>query len=693
MRSSVFGVFVLTIVVPAFTSAADSKKAEVDRAVVGAALARPINDRDTTLKESQAFCAAKVPAMPKPKDATAWQKMADRMRADVLDHVVFRGAAAWRDAPLRVEWFDTIPGGPGYTIRKLRYEAAPGMWIPALLYMPDKITGRVPVMLNVNGHDAKGKAADYKQMRCINQAKRGIIALNVEWLRMGQLKGTGFQHSRMNQLDVCGVSGLAPFYLAMSRGLDVLLSLKEADPKRVGMAGLSGGGWQTIILSALDTRITLSNPVAGYSGFKTRAYNLTDLGDSEQTPTDLALYADYTHLTAMRAPRATLLTYNQKDDCCFAAPHALPPLQEAAAPIFRLFNRAKQLTTHINHDPGTHNFERDNREALYRAIGAEFFPTIGDKFNATEIPSEDEIKTAKELEVPLPETNADFHTLAVAAAAELPREPSLPAGDRAGAVAWQATTRADLAEVSRLAKYTIQAESVGTDEQSGMKIEYWNLQVGDRAEGAANAPLWSVPAVEIAPENARGTAIIVADAGRAQSGAATARWLSKGYRVVAIDPFYFGESKISEKDYLFALLVSAVGSRPIGIQSAQLAAVASWSSARRDGEPVVISATGPRASVVALVAAASAERGVDEVELSGAWGSLKELIRRDFTYETAPELFCFGLLARCDVARIVALIAPRKVTFLNANDEARSDLAELKSWYERWNVDHDPAPR
>ena len=53
---------------------------------------------------------------------------------------------------------------------------------------------RVPVVLNVNGHDAKGKAADYKQIRCINQARRGMLALNLEWFGMGQLQGDGFRH-------------------------------------------------------------------------------------------------------------------------------------------------------------------------------------------------------------------------------------------------------------------------------------------------------------------------------------------------------------------------------------------------------------------------------------------------------------------------------------------------------------------
>src|SRR6185437_6311588 len=100
------------------------------------------------------------------------------MRQETLECVVFRGEAAkWRDAETQVVWLDTIEGGPGYRIKKLRYEALPGLWIPALLYVPEEVRGRVPVMLAVNGHDGKGKAADYKQIRCINLAKRGMLVL------------------------------------------------------------------------------------------------------------------------------------------------------------------------------------------------------------------------------------------------------------------------------------------------------------------------------------------------------------------------------------------------------------------------------------------------------------------------------------------------------------------------------------
>ena len=221
-------------------------------------------------------------------------------------------------------------------------------------------------MLNVSGHDSNGKSAPYKQVHCINQVKRSMLALNVEWLGMGQLSQPNLTHSRMNQLDLCGASGLAPFYLSLKRGLDVLLAQPGADPARVAVTGCSGGGWQTIFISALDRRVTLANPVAGYSSFRTRVRHLKDLGDSEQTPCDLATLADYTHLTAMMAPRAILLTYNAKDECCFEAGYALPPLLEAAQPVFNLFGQQNRLRSHINYDPGTHNYERDNREAFYR---------------------------------------------------------------------------------------------------------------------------------------------------------------------------------------------------------------------------------------------------------------------------------------------------------------------------------------
>ena len=612
--------------------------------VLAPLLARDIIGPDLTLAEVQAYTEQRVPLMPALKSAADWDREATRLRRAALDAVIFRGEARqWRAAKTKVEWLDTIPGGPGYSIRKLRYEALPGLWIPALLYLPEKLTGKSPVHLAVNGHDGVGKAAPYKQIRCINLARRGVISLNAEWLGMGQLRSPGFAHYAMNQLDLCGSSGIAPFYLAMSRALDLLLALPEADPARVAVSGLSGGGWQTIFISSLDPRVTLANPVAGYSSFRTRARNFSDLGDSEQTPSDLATVADYTHLTAMLAPRGALLTYNAKDQCCFATGHALQPLLDAAQPVFTLLKADHKLRWHNNHVPGTHNFEQENREVFYRMLGDNFFPGAA-SFDPKEIPAESEVKPAAELNVPLPADNLDFNQLARQLMQPLPRNTAAGKGRPA--------QRELLGNVVRAKPYTVNAERAGEVTTNGVTATFWRLRMGEA---------WTVPAVELAQGAPRSTVLLVGDAGRKGLTSEIAPRLAAGQRVVVVDPFYFGESRITQKDFLFALLVAAVGDRPLGLQASQVSAVARWLATERKFGPVQLASVGPRSSVFATVAAALEEKAIAGLELRQPLGSLKELITQNLGVNQQPELFCFGLLEQFEVTQLRALVAPRPV--------------------------------
>ena len=655
------GVSILTASLPAQAPAQDEVAALLKHEIIG---------NELPLAEVQRYVESRVPKMPACATVSQWQAEADRMRQAVLDRVVFRGEAArWRDAPTKVQWLDAIEGGPGYRIKKLRYEALPGMWIPALLYEPDKLSGRVPAVLNVNGHTSLGKQYPPKQLRCINQAKRGLLALNIEWVGMGQLNTGGFSHARMNQLDLCGTSGLAPFYLCMKRGLDVLLSLENTDPQRVAVTGLSGGGWQTIVLSALDTRVTLTNPVAGYSSFLTRTRHFKDLGDSEQTPNDLATVADYTHLTAMMAPRPTLLTYNAKDDCCFESGYALQPLLDAAQPVFRLFGKAGFARWHMNQDPGTHNYEVDNRQALYRMLGDSFFAGNTD-FDAREIPSDGEMKTAEQLMIDLPTPNEDFHTLAMALSQGLPQAAVWPQ-DPIARENWRIDRRRQLHEVVRAKDYRVIATESGRETQGGLEAIYWRLLMdGD----------WTLPLVELAGPQAEKTAILVADGGRATAAAAAAQLLKDRYRVLAIDPFYVGEARCRQSDWLFALLVATVGDRPLGLQASQVSAAARWAAERHAGIPVTLVAIGPRACVFALVAAALETKAIAAVELHQTLGTLKEVLERNWSVSKAPELFCFGLLECCDIRQLAALVAPRPVRLVEPGDRAKGELAGVAEW-------------
>ena len=596
---------------------------------VTAALAEEIIGVDLALEEVQVFNETRVPDMPRVSTAKEWQTQATAIRNQVLDHVVFRGGAAdWRDTQLQVQWGETIEGLPGYRIKKLKFEALPGWWIPALLYEPLEMQGKVPVVLNVNGHARTGKATDYKQLRCINQAKRGMIALNVEWIGMGQFANR-MGHYQMAQLDLCGVAGIAPFYLNMSKGLDVLLAHPNADPDRVAVAGLSGGGWQTIFISSLDERVKLANPVAGYSSFKTRARHGKDLGDSEQTPNDLAVYADYTHLTAMLADRAALLTNNAYDRCCFTAGHALPPLIDAAAPIFSLLDRRDYLRTHINHKPGSHNFGVDNRQQLYRFMGDVFYP--GDtSFDALEIPSEAEVKSYDDLVVPLPEDNHSFNSIALGLMKALPKPQT-------GSPAEQ---RKRLLEIIHAKDYTVDVKKVGGE--GG--VVHFQFALGRD---------WTVPATVFTPSEAKATTLLIADEGRAKQTAAVTQLVEDGYRVVALDPFFFGESKIKSRDFLHVILMHAVGERALGVQAGQIAAIADW-AAEAYGEPVGLQSVGPRLSVAARLAAVQTE-AIQSVTLHDPMQSLKEVLTENRGANHLPEMMCFGLLEAFDLKQIEAL--------------------------------------
>ncbi|HEV8066129.1 MAG TPA: hypothetical protein VGP76_00230 [Planctomycetaceae bacterium] len=651
----------------------EKEAASQDQAVkeVSDALDRHLLDSIIPLEEVQAFISSHIPPMPEVRTVGEWEQYAQRARAQALERAVFRGEAArWRELPTRPVWGDTIAGGPGYRIKKLRYEAVPGLWIPALLYEPTVYKEqKVPVSLAVNGHEPKGKFADYKQIRCINQAKRGMIVLNMEYLGMGELTGPDFDHGRMNQIDLCGTSGVATFYLAMSRGLDILLAHEHADAARVAVQGLSGGGWQTITISAFDTRVTLTNPVAGYSSLQTRVRYGPDLGDSEQNPVDLETVVDYSQMTALLAPRAALLTYNFKDNCCFKADHALPPLVGAAEPIYQLYGKPNHLRTHVNHDPGNHNYGLDNRQQFYGMLKDFFFPSRSD-LNATEIPSEKEVKTADELRVGVPADNLNFNSLARKLAAPLPHDSTIPT-EPAERPSWLERRRALLRETVHahtwaLAEMAVGAEKVGPWNET----DYW-LRIGG---------LWTVPATELAPATPKGnrTVIVLADGGRVKAADEVMRLLKKGERVLAVDLFYFGESKIRLHSDLFAIAVSSVGERPLGIESSQLAAIARWVH-KKHGAPPRIVAIGPRSSLIALVAAGLEATAIGEIDLQQPLDTLKDVIKKNMTLEQAPELFCFGLLERFDVPQLFALARLRRFVETGSLDDFRPEGKGPKS--------------
>jgi hypothetical protein len=162
---------------------AASGYAQVSKPYVEEVLAQPSRDVPSREYQLQEFVLKSIPQLPTPTTPALWSAEEDRVRKHVLNDIAYHGwPREWVDAAPKFEEVGIIETSHGYRIHKLRFEVVPGFHSTALLYEPAKISGHVPAILNLLGHEPDGIAVEYEQKRCINFAKRGIIALDVEFI-------------------------------------------------------------------------------------------------------------------------------------------------------------------------------------------------------------------------------------------------------------------------------------------------------------------------------------------------------------------------------------------------------------------------------------------------------------------------------------------------------------------------------
>ena len=95
---------------------------------------------------------------------------------------------------------------------------------------------------------------------------------------------------------------------------------KDYNFESINMIGLSGGGWSTVIISALDDRIQKSYSIAGTFPIWMRS-DSSNFGDYEQTIPEFYQIANYEELYFLSdygEERTLILFYNEFDSCCFS---------------------------------------------------------------------------------------------------------------------------------------------------------------------------------------------------------------------------------------------------------------------------------------------------------------------------------------------------------------------------------------
>jgi len=118
----------------------------------------------------------------------------------------------------------------------------------------------------------------------------------------------------VRQLNWAGTTWMGLNYWDDSRCVDYLLSRPEVDPNRIGCTGLSGGGWRTDMLAALDRRVKAS--VSGCwmtTGDYQQAYNVAGAIGTFCLLPGVWDRLDVPDLTILAAPNASMVISASQD--------------------------------------------------------------------------------------------------------------------------------------------------------------------------------------------------------------------------------------------------------------------------------------------------------------------------------------------------------------------------------------------
>lgn len=170
-----------------------------------------------------------------------------------------------------------IAGGftrEGYRVEKLIYESLPKLYVTADVYVPTTGQRPYPAVLGVAGHTDAGKASAIYQRGWIAMAKRGFLVLAFDPPSQGErvqcydrelgrsrVGTVTAEHTNVGLQCILTGSNLAQYIVWDGiRGIDYLLTRGDVDPKRLAVAGNSGGGMQSAYLAVVEPRLAAAAP-------------------------------------------------------------------------------------------------------------------------------------------------------------------------------------------------------------------------------------------------------------------------------------------------------------------------------------------------------------------------------------------------------------------------------------------------
>jgi dienelactone hydrolase len=147
----------------------------------------------------------------------------------------------------------------GYIVENIAIESFPGFFVTGNLYRPTNSEPfkRHPGILSAHGHGTDPRFGESVQIRSAAFARMGAVVFAYDMIGYGDSK----------QVEHKIPAALAIQTYNSQRVIDYLQSRPDVDPEMIAVTGESGGGTQTIMLTAIDPRIKVSVPVVMVSAY------------------------------------------------------------------------------------------------------------------------------------------------------------------------------------------------------------------------------------------------------------------------------------------------------------------------------------------------------------------------------------------------------------------------------------------
>jgi cephalosporin-C deacetylase-like acetyl esterase len=325
------------------------------------------------------------------KTLDEWQQKRPRLKDEYL--YMLGLSAKSEKTPLKPVVTGSIEH-EGVVIEKLHFQSKPGLYVTGNLYRPKRARNdkqeRLPTILYVCGHSNRGRDGNKTAFQDHGMwfASNGYNALLIDTLQLGEIPGVHhgtygrpwihikkYEASRERQRpeDILEnrwwwhAAGFTPSGVEAWNGIraiDYLVTRPDVDPERIGVTGISGGGAATFWIAAADERVKVAVPVSGMSDLESYVKNKVINGHCDCMFLYNTFQWEWTTIAALVAPRP-LLFANSDNDKIFPM-DGNRRIIERLRTLYKMYGKPDLVDEYVS--KGGHDYRPDLRVAIFKFI-------------------------------------------------------------------------------------------------------------------------------------------------------------------------------------------------------------------------------------------------------------------------------------------------------------------------------------